>query len=237
MSQIAFIETDRAKNSLVKIRMIISAILSIPKTIWFNFRYLPIKTAIKFPVLLAYNVRVLEMHRGIISFEKKPQRFGVKIGFAGSDSIAEKRSSICLEKGSVIFKGKASFSRGVNLRNSGILRFGDNFYANKNCTIWCSKSISFGNNVLLGWNVTFRDSDGHMIIVDDQPHEISGNISIGNHSWICSECHILKNSSLGNESVLGYGSLLIKHIDEKHVLVAGWPAKIIRENVNWNRGK
>jgi len=35
----------------------IKAILSLPKSIWVNFRYLPFRQAIKLPILVAYDVR------------------------------------------------------------------------------------------------------------------------------------------------------------------------------------
>ena len=235
--EIEFKEEDRAQNRTVRLRMLLAAVVSLPKTLWFNFTYLPFPLACKLPILVAYNVKVIEMHKKLIVINGKVSRFMIKIGFAGSDSIAERKSSICFEKGLVVFNGKASFSKGVNIRNSGYLSFGKNFYANKNCTIWSSNSIIFGSDVLLGWNITFRDSDGHMIIVDNKPHDVNGTISVGDHTWICSECHVLKNGAIGSECVLGYGSLLTMKYSENNVLIAGWPAKIVRNKVKWLRGK
>lgn len=42
-------------------------------------------------------------------------------------------------------------------------RLGNDFYANRNLTIQCEKQILFGDNDLLGWNVSVRDTDGHRI--------------------------------------------------------------------------
>lgn len=45
-------------------RRTIKILLSIPKTIYFNFRYLPIRRALKLPIWLAPNVRVKNMYKG-----------------------------------------------------------------------------------------------------------------------------------------------------------------------------
>ena len=236
-NELTFIEDDRAQNRTVKAKMFLQAFLSLPKTLWFNFRYFPLRTAVKLPVLIAYNLKIIEMHPGTVRFDSDISRFMIKLGFGGSDSIAEHIGSICIEKGEVIFGGKASMSKGVNIRCSGKLKIGSNFYANKNCTIWCSDNIEIGNDVLLGWNITFRDSDGHMVVADNLPRPISGHIKVGNHTWICSECHLLKNSGLGNDCVLGYGSLLTKTFEDNNVLIVGCPATVVRKNTNWIRGK
>lgn len=236
MSVIEFKSENRSKKLITKMSLLWHSFISIPKTLYFNFRCFPLQTALKLPVLISHSTRILEIHRGMINFECNPYRFMIKIGFGGSDGIAEKKSLVCFEKGKVLFRGKASFSAGIVLRNAGNMVFGDNFWANKNCVIWCSKEISFGSNVLLGWNIIFRDSDGHLIIDNGSPRPVDGDIIIGNHCWICSESHILKNSGMGNDCVLGYGSLLTKKYESNNTLFVGQPAEPIKDNINWMRG-
>lgn len=237
MADIPFKSENRADKLSTKASLIWHSVLSIPKTLYFNFRCFPISTAIKLPVLISHNTKILEIHKEMISFGCNPYRFMVKIGFGGSDGIADKKGFVCLEGGCINFEGKASFSAGTTLRNAGNLRFGNYFWANKNCTIWCSKSIRFGDNDLLGWNVVLRDSDGHLIIDNGTPRPVEGNIAIGNHCWLCAETHILKNSGLGDDCILGYGSLLTKKYDMNNTLFVGRPAKPIKENINWILGE
>ncbi len=237
MVEYDFKSENRSNKFSYKLSLVIHALMSVPKTLYFNFRCFPLKTAIRLPVLMSYKTRIIELHKGLISFNEKPYRFMIKFGFGGSDGILERKSVICLEGGEIHFEGKADFCEGISLRNAGNLRFGNRFWANKNCTIWCSHKMSFGNNTLLGWNIVFRDSDGHLIIDNDTPRPVEGEISIGNHCWICSECHILKNSSLGNDCVLGYGSLLTKNYSRNNALYVGRPAKCVKENISWFRGE
>lgn len=237
MTDLKFKSESRAGKLAYRIGLITQAILSIPKTIYFNFRCFPFLTAVKLPVLISYNTQILELHKGIIVFDQEPYRFMVKFGFGGSSGIIDRKSLICLERGHVHFYGKTDFCAGISLRNSGEIVFGNRFWANKNCTIWCSNSISFGDDVLLGWNIVFRDSDGHLIISNNVSQCIEGPISIGKHCWICSETHILKNSGIGNDCVLGYGSLLTRKYEKDNTLFVGRPAKPIKEGINWERGE
>lgn len=237
-TEVGFKSESRANKLSYKLGLILHAFLSLPKTVYFNFRCFPFMTAIKLPVLVSFRTKLLELHKGLITFDSAPYRFMVKFGFGGSSGIIERKSLICLEEGGCIrFSGKADFCAGTSLRNSGYLKFGNKFWSNKNCTIWCSKSISFGDNVLFGWNIVFRDADGHLIIDNGEPRPVEGDISIGNHCWICSESHVLKNSSIGNDCVLGYGSLLTQKYDEDNTLYVGRPAKPIKRNINWMRGE
>lgn len=128
------------------------------------------------------------------------------------------------------------FSEGISLRNSGVLQLGDEFYCNRNCTIWGSESISFGRDITLGWNALIRDCDGQVIVTEGMSGEVQKPIGIGNHVWICSKADILKGAGSGDNCVIGYRSLLTKMYKNNNVLLAGHPAKIIKENIDWIYG-
>ena len=63
----------------------------------------------------------------------------------------------------VVFNGKTCISKGSNVvvRQGASLNFGGNFFCNANCNILANRGISFGDNVLMGWNITILDNDGH----------------------------------------------------------------------------
>lgn len=212
----------------------LQVLLSLPITLYFNFRSLKFTQAMKLPFLVNYRTRISEIHKGIITLPEKTEFAMIKIGWGGSSGVySHSYNELKFEKNSkVVFKGKAVFSSGVSIRCSGYIEFGNHFNANKNVFISCSKRIIIGNDVLIGWNVSLRDSDGHCIFVNDYKKENRADVYIGNHVWICSEVHVLKGVMIQDNSVVGYGSLVTKAFEENGLIV-GTPATIIQRKVNW----
>ncbi len=59
------------------------------------------------------------------------------------------------------------------------------------------------------------------------------NIFIGENCYIGSAVRFAPGSSIGNNSLVGLGSIITKKFNSKNVIIAGQPAKIIRKNYNW----
>ena len=207
--------------------------LSLPKSLYFNFRTLPLTVAMRLPFFVYYNVKLGELHKGIIKIETPVRRFMIKYGVGGVRGISSNKSQIWLEKGTITFKGTASFAEGFSIRNNGNLVFGDNFGGGKNGFISCSKEVIFGRDIMMAWNCSIRDSDGHSILYDGEPQEAFKAVKIGNHVWLAAETHVLKGVTIMDNSVVAYRSLVIKPFDKEGILIGGIPAKEIRDNVNW----
>jgi len=207
--------------------------IAICKSLIFNLRHFGTK-GLKMPVLIARKCRLAVKGKvQLCSFQ-----FGiVKIGFGGSPAIVEKAySRFAVKKNAVVvFNGKAGISAGTSICvDKGTLVVGENFSTNKNCLIACSKGIQIGNDVTLGWNVNVRDNDGHTVV-----DEVTGvaseskEVKIGNHVWLCAYADVLKGSTIPDDSVVAYRSLVTKAFDRPSVLIGGVPAKILKENIRW----
>lgn len=207
--------------------------ISILKTIYINIKCFGLK-GLRMPILISRRCRIKIIGNIVIP----RYTFGlVKMGFGGSPAVIENRYSrfSVAPKSTIIFKGKIGVSAGSSICvDNGTLTIGDGFSTNKNCFIACSKGITIGDNVTLGWNVNIRDNDGHRII-----ERSSGKISeskevqIGDHVWLCSYVNVLKGVSIPNESVVAYGSLVTTKFDKDNVLLGGTPAKILKDNISW----
>ena len=208
-------------------------LFSIPKSIYFNFRSFPFRVAIQLPFYIHYNVKLGELHKGIISIDAPIQHFMIKYGVGGVKGIDGGKSQLWFQQGKVFFKGSASFGEGCSIRNNGVLIFGNHFGAGKNCFISCTDRIEFGDDVLMAWNTTVRDSDGHIMLYDGIRQGSLSSISIGNHVWLTANTTILKGVIIKNNSVVAYGSIVTKSFDEEGILIGGIPARKIRSNVNW----
>lgn len=211
------------------------AFFSLPKSIIFNMVTFGIKTGIKCPILVSYNTKLRSFHRNSIVIESPIKPFMIRFGFGGSNGIVSNaRSELCLEKGSkLIFGGNAQFAEGCSIRNSGILKIGKNSGMNKNSFISCYKSITIGEDLTAGWNVSIRDSDGHTIIHNGEKKLLFAPVIIGNKVWLCSYADILKGVVIGNNNVVSYRSLVVKSDGKDNVMLGGTPANIIQENIDW----
>jgi acetyltransferase-like isoleucine patch superfamily enzyme len=137
----------------------------------------------------------------------------------------KKNSEINISEGFSIFSGHH-----IVLTENAKLNLGSG-YINYNVKIRCFKEITIGNNVAISENVTIWDSDAHAIVGNEA--NMTQPVRIGNHVWIGNNVTILKGVTIGDGAIIAAGSLVNKSIPSGS-LAAGVPAKVIKENVNWN---
>lgn len=215
---------------------LIKHLLDIPKTIWFNLRVLPLHQAIKFPILISHRVKIGQIYKECIELNQSVLKpFMIKIGTEGVEGVSDNRRGYLLfgEEAKIIFYGKASLSNGISIRNSGTVSFGSNFYCNCNLSIICGKSITFGDDCILGWNVHIRDCDGHSLSQNGERINPNKDVQIGNHVWIGQDVKILKGSVIPDNSVIAMNSCVTKSFTEPRTIIGGYPAKVIKQNVDW----
>lgn len=207
--------------------------ISFLKTIYINFKCFGFR-GIRLPILISRKCKI-DIHGTVQLTEYKTG--SVTIGFGGSKGIVEKAYSYfgVASDGTVVFAGKAGVSAGSSIRvDKGTFHVGNNFSTNKNCFIACSKGITIGDDVTLGWDVNIRDNDGHNIIdVTTNTVSESTPVKIGNHVWLCSYVDVLKGSYIADDSVVAYRSLVTKSFTENNVLIGGAPAKVIKTGIRW----
>lgn len=209
-------------------------ILSVLKSLYYNV-YLFGLSGAHLPVIFFWNVKIYGMRKGAIEIGGGR----VHIGGQGSKGLDPHEHTYIIigENGKLIFKGCANIAAGTTIRvDSGVLTLGENFNCNINCLISCTKEITIGSDVLLGWNVNIRDSDGHSIIYRDNIKASLKPVVIGNHVWLCAYADILKGVSIADDCVIAYRSCVTKSFkDCPNSLIAGYPAKIVQQNINWEQ--
>jgi acetyltransferase-like isoleucine patch superfamily enzyme/coenzyme F420-reducing hydrogenase beta subunit len=103
-------------------------------------------------------------------------------------------------------------------------------FINEGVEITCSSKIIIGKDCTIARDVVIRDYDGHTIELPD--YEISKPITIGEHVWIGNRAMILKGVTIGDGAIIAAGALVTKNVP-KGSIVAGIPAKVVKENVKW----
>lgn len=67
---------------------------------------------------------------------------------------------------------------------------------------------------------------------------IDRNINIGEHCYIGSAVRFAPGASIGNNTLVGLGSVVTKKFDRfKNVVIAGQPARVVKENYDWQTQK
>lgn len=99
----------------------------------------------------------------------------------------------------------------------------------------CGKNnrIFIGRDTRISDNVAMWGCDGHSIMQNGEIVNLSKPITIGSHVWIGTGVKILKGTIIGDNSVVGLGSLLNGKEYPANVVIAGTPAKIVKENIEW----
>lgn len=216
---------------------IILALLSIPRSVWFNFRYLPLKDAMKLPILLAPNVRVKNMWRGGMKLDDI--HFGsLHIGFHEADAVDTYscHTVIDIRKNGTMECYDVHIGHGaiICIKGNGNLNLGKNFAISGTTKIICSDRIEIGDNVQFSWDSLVMDSDAHYVLnIDGKQLQNTAPIRIGNHVWVAANTTILKGATIGNNCVVAGNSLLNKKYDLDNHLIAGIPAKVIKPIGGW----
>jgi len=114
------------------------------------------------------------------------------------------------------------------------LLIGDNVGIS-NSTIYCMNQISIGNNVRFGGGCKVWDTDFHSIDpnIRSSGHEKRSDIKtepvvIKENVFIGALSIILKGVTIGNNSVIGAGSIICKDVPDNEIW-AGNPARFIRK--------
>lgn len=99
------------------------------------------------------------------------------------------------------------------------------------------ENLTIGDDCLFSWGIKMRTSDGHSVIDLDTGKAINlpKDINVGSHVWIGEDVKLLKGSGIPNNSVVGSFSVLTKTFTDENTVIAGHPAKVVKNNVNWHR--
>ena len=109
------------------------------------------------------------------------------------------------------------------------IEIGQKFYSNHNLVILDANKVKFGDNVYIGPNCGIYTAE-HPFEVDErnQGLEYARTIDIGNNVWIGGNVTILPGVKVGDNCIIGAGSIVTKDIPENSLAV-GNPCKVIRK--------
>ena len=116
---------------------------------------------------------------------------------------------------------KCEFGKNISIGNDVYINFG--------CIILDCGEVTIGDNTLLGPNVGIYLAN-HAF---DAQERINGGcfgkpVHIGSKVWIGGDVKILAGVTIGNNSIIGTGSVVTKDIPE-NVIAVGNPCRVLRK--------
>ncbi|MBR3024544.1 MAG: sugar O-acetyltransferase [Oscillospiraceae bacterium] len=106
------------------------------------------------------------------------------------------------------------------------IHLGRNVFINSGCKFQDQGGIYIGDGVLIGHNTVLATLN-HGILPEERHDLIPKPIHIGNNVWIGSNSTVLAGVTIGDNAVIGAGSVVTKDIPENMIAV-GCPARVIK---------
>ena len=108
------------------------------------------------------------------------------------------------------------------------IEVGEHFYANHNLVILDCAKVKFGDNVMIGPNCGFYTA-AHPIDPTDRKAgiEFAKPITVGNNVWFGGNVCVMPGVSIGDNTVIGAGSVVTKDIPP-NVVAVGNPCKPVK---------
>ena len=153
------------------------------------------------------------------------------------DTETQKRNKILAEL--MPHMGAGTYIQGpIQFDYGCFTKMGTNCYANYNLTILDGAWVTIGNDVFFGPNCTlvtpihpFLTNERKMRTKEDgtlYDMEYAKPITIGNGCWLASIVVVCGGVTIGNNCVIGAGSVVTKNIPDNS-FAAGNPCKVIRK--------
>ena len=219
--------------NIKKIKNFVKIVLGIPKSLVFNVIKFGLIEGIKLPIIFSSNTVFKDISGEIII--NNPKTFGIRIGFGNTDNYSwSHEKTIFKNTGKLIFNGKAKIGFGSAISNTGYLSIGNNFSISCKGSIVCRKKIIIGDDCLMAWDTLIMDTDHHPIFEGNERINYDKEIILGEKNWIGAKSTILKGVTLGDNNVVSLGTIVTKSFLVNNKIIAGIPAKIVKENVQWS---
>lgn len=109
------------------------------------------------------------------------------------------------------------------------ITIGDNVYINFGCIILDCSEVTIGSHTLLGPNIGLYAANHST----DATERINGGcygkpIHIGNNVWLGGDVKVLQGVTIGDNTIIGAGSIVTKDIPDNVIAVVN-PCKVIRK--------
>lgn len=151
----------------------------------------------------------------------------VKIEFLGNGNTLILEAGGYLKRGHYRFKG-----------HDMTIRIGANTSIN-GAYILCMEGacVSIGKDCMLSYEIEIRTSDAHSITDAATGERLNPacDVVIDDHVWVGKGAIFMPGSRMASDSIVGTRALVTGVFEEKNVVVAGVPGRVISRGRSWDR--
>lgn len=225
-------------KSLRKLRLLWLDLLAIPKSVIFNFHYLPWRQAVRLPIWISHATRLEAMQGKIVlplQIRSGMIRFGLNRNVV-SGASASKPLWLATAGSEIHFLGPAAFDLSPSLViEGGKLVVGDQFQANARFSLFCRNCVELGSSSIAAWDVTIMDHDFHRIVEPETHKQLNEPrpVRIGTQVWIGQGTLILKGVEVEPNCIVAARSTLTRSVPGTHQIIGGNPTRVLKHRVDW----
>jgi acetyltransferase-like isoleucine patch superfamily enzyme len=99
------------------------------------------------------------------------------------------------------------------------------------------EKFTIGDGGLFSWGIKVRTSDGHSVVdmATNKAINLPKNVHIGDRVWVSEDVSFLKGAQIAADCVVGSRAVVTKAFSQSNCVIAGFPAKVVKENIRWDR--
>lgn len=112
------------------------------------------------------------------------------------------------------------------------------FYGKTHLAVLEGTSIRIGKDCLFSSDIHFRTGDSHSVLdMTGRRINSSEDITVGDHVWFGTKVTCLKGAVIPAHSIVGACALVSGKFEKPHCVLAGVPAKVVKQGVDWSISK
>lgn len=201
-------------------------------TLYVNLRLLPVRQALKFPILAYGRPHLLDLS-GRVRFTCPVKRGLVRLNVVDlAPSQRGNRLELALP-GEIVFGGRALIRSNTKIYvdHGARLAIGDNLRLGAGIIINCLNDIEIGEGVRIGHRSQLLDSNLHYIIDMNRRRvaPLHKRIVIGSHCWLTNSVTVYGGAVVPAYSIVVSGSMLNKDLSEMggDCILGGVPCRVL----------
>lgn len=206
------------------------------KTLYFNFKMLPFRQALKCPVFIYGKIRFTSL-KGRVILKGTITKGMIGIGQPYEMNKASAGITEISLNGTLVFKGYCQLGKDTFLHvgYNGICTFGNMASLASRGKLICTTAVTFGDYARLGSECQVIDTNFHDMIDTSTNLKLPINkgIVIGDYNFFSNRVTVMKGVKTPAYTSVASNTLCNKDYTTlgTHVLIGGVPAKLLKSNI------